>query len=324
MSDPGRQNLKGALMALVAMGVFATHDVVVKYLGASYSAIQIIFFASLLSFPLISILILQDKSGGSLRPRNPGWVATRTVTALITGITAFYAFGKLPLAQTYALLFSIPLLITILSVPILGETVRIRRWIAVIVGLIGVLIVLRPGHAPLSLGHLAGLIAALTGSLTAIIVRKLGTGERPVVLLFYPLLGNFFVNGSLLALVYQPMPISHLGLMAVIAAMGLTGSLLSILSYRMAEAVIAAPMQYSQMIWATAYGYLLFNERLDRATLVGSAVIIGSGLYIVMREARPGASAHHPVTSDRSRNETVTTPRPGLLYRILHPGQAER
>ncbi len=320
MSEPGQQNMRGALTALVAMGVFATHDVVVKYLGATYSAVQIVFFAALLSFPLVTLFILQDKSGGSLRPRHPGWVATRTISAVITGVAAFYAFGVLPLAQTYAILFAIPLIVTILSIPILGEKVRLRRWAAVIVGLIGVMIVLRPGQASLSLGHLAALVAAFAGALTSIIVRKLGTGERPVVLLLSPIIGNFFAMGLALPFVYKPMPIEHIGLLGVIAVLGLIGTLLSILSYRRAEAVIVAPMQYSQIIWATIFGYALFDEGLDGTTLVGASIVIASGIYIVLRETRPGASENQPVLDTRGRSETATMPRPGLLQRILQPG----
>ena len=324
MPQDGTQNLKGALAALAAMGIFATHDAVVKFLGATYSPVQIVFFAALLSFPLIAIVILQDRSGGSLRPIRPGWVALRTATMIVTGLAAFHAFATLPLAQAYAILFAIPLLITILSIPILGERVRLRRWAAVIVGLIGVLIVLRPGQAPLSLGHLAALLAACTGALSAIIVRKVGTGERPVVLLIYPLLGNFFVTGALLPLVYKPMPAAHFGLLGVIAVLGLVATLLSILSYRWAEAVIAAPMQYSQILWAALYGLLFFGERPDRATLVGAAIVIASGIYIVVRETRAGASANRPVSEARGLDETVTRPRQGPLQRLLQPGSSGR
>jgi S-adenosylmethionine uptake transporter len=324
MPTDGGQNLKGALAALAAMGIFATHDAVVKFLGASYSPVQIVFFAALLSFPLIAVVILQDRSGGSLRPARPGWVALRTAMMIVTGLAAFHAFASLPLAQAYAILFAIPLIITILSIPILGERVRLRRWAAVIVGLIGVLIVLRPGQAPLSLGHLAALLAACTGALSAIIVRKVGNSERPVVLLIYPLLGNFFVTGALLPFVYQPMPAAHFGLMGVIAVLGLVATLLSILSYRWAEAVIAAPMQYSQILWATLYGLLFFAERPDRATLVGAAIVIGSGIYIVLRETRAGASENRPVSEARGLDETVTRPRQGLLQRLLQPGSGGR
>lgn len=320
MSQAGNHNMRGALTALLAMGVFASHDVVVKFLGATYSAVQIVFFAALLSFPLVTLFILQDKSGGSLRPNHPGWVALRTISVVITGVSAFYAFGTLPLAQTYAILFAIPLIVTVLSIPILGEKVRLRRWAAVIVGLIGVIIVLRPGQAALSLGHLAALVAAFSGALSAIIVRKLGTDERPVVLLLSPIIGNFFAMGLALPFFYLPMPVGHIGLLGVIAVLGLIGTFLSILSYRRADAVIVAPMQYSQIIWAIVYGYALFDERLDSGTLIGAAVVIASGIYIVLRETRAGASENQPVLETRGRSESVTTPRPGLVQRILQPG----
>lgn len=312
--------MQGALTALLAMGIFATHDVVVKLLGASYSAVQVVFFASLLSFPLITLFILRDKTGGSLWPRHPGWVFTRTATAVITGVSAFHAFGVLPLAQTYAILFAIPLIITVLSIPILGERVRLRRWAAVIVGLIGVLIVLRPGQAPLSWGHASALLAAFAGAFTSIIVRKVGADERPVVLLLYPILGNFFAMGLALPFVYKPMPVTDLGLLGVIAVLGPIGSILSIIAYQKAEAVIVAPMQYSQILWATVYGLLFFDERPDRATLIGAGIVILSGIYIVMRETRSGASMNRPVLDSRGRNESATTPRTGLLQRILQSG----
>lgn len=316
----GNHNMQGALLALAAMGIYATHDVVVKYLGGSFSAIQIVFFSSLLSFPLVTIFILQDRSGGSLWPRHPGWVALRTVSAIVTSVCAFYAFGVLPLAQTYALLFATPLIITILSIPVLGEKVRLRRWSAVIVGLLGVLIVLRPGQAELSTGHLAALVAAGAGALAAIIVRKVGTDERPVVLVIYPILANVVVMGAALPFVYRPMNTAEFGLMAVIAVMGLVGTVLSILSYRLAEAVIAAPMQYSQIVWATIYGALIFKDRPDAPTLIGAGIVIASGLYVVFRETKAGASENRPVIDTSGRGETITAPRPSLLQRILQPG----
>src|SRR6056297_1851855 len=118
-------NIKGVLLALLAFGVFATHDVLIKTLGASYSPIQIVFFSVLLSFPLATLMLMRDAKPGTLLPVHPWWMAVRTLGAVITGVSAFYAFANLPLTQTYAILFATPLLITILSIPILGETVRI-------------------------------------------------------------------------------------------------------------------------------------------------------------------------------------------------------
>ncbi|MGL4311296.1 MAG: DMT family transporter [Paracoccaceae bacterium] len=315
-----RNNTKGALLALAAMGIFATHDVVVKTLGANYSAFQIVFFAALLSFPIVALILLNDGKDENLRPRHPYWSALRTVCAVITGVSAFYAFSTLPLAQVYAILFASPLLITILAIPILGEKVRLRRWAAVIAGLIGVMVVLRPGEAELGMGHLAALTAAITGATASIIVRKIGQDERSVVLLLYPMMGNFIAMGAALPFVYRPMPLEHFGLLGVIALFGLAGSFLSIAAYRQGEAVIVAPMQYSQIIWATGYGYFLFGETLDRPTLIGAAIIIASGLYIVFRESSADVSENRPVLQTRGRNEMVTSPRSSVLQRVL-PGR---
>lgn len=316
MSQVAASNVRGAVLALAAMGIFATHDVVVKVLGADYSAFQIVFFAALLSFPIVSVILLADAREASLKPRHPWWVLLRTVCTTITGVAAFYAFSTLPLAQVYVILFSSPLLITILAIPILGETVRLRRWAAVIAGLVGVLIVMRPGQAELSFGHLAALIAAICGATASVIVRRIGQDERSVVLLLYPMVGNVVAMGAALPFVYRPMPLGDLGLLGVIAVFGLAASYLVILAYRAGEAVIVAPMQYSQILWATGYGYLLFAETPDGPTMLGAGIIIASGIYIVLREGRTGTSANRPVLQTRGRNETVT-PRASLLQRVL-------
>lgn len=312
-----KSNLRGALLALLAFAIFATHDVVVKFLGGQYSPVQIIFFSVLLGFPLVSMMLMNDRTDGHLRPVHPWWTALRTVSAVITGVAAFYAFSVLPLAQTYAILFAAPLLITLLAIPVLGERVGLRRGLAIMVGLAGVMIVLRPGSAPLSLGHLAALTAAVTSSLASVIVRKIGQDERSVVLLIYPMMANFVVLGCALPFVYRPMPILHLGMVGVIAAFGFVGMLLIIAAYRSAEAVIVAPMQYSQMIWAALFGALIFGENPDFYTLVGAGVIIASGIYIVLREGQPRVSENRPVTLSKSRPETGTLPRISLMLRRI-------
>ena len=308
-------NAKGALLALLAFGIFSTHDVVVKILGGLYSPIQIVFFSVLLSFPLAMVMLMRDATPGTLVPVHPWWLALRTVAAVITGVSAFYAFTVLPLAQTYAILFASPLLITILALPVLGEKVRLRRWMAVLVGLGGVLVVLRPGQTDLSLGHLAALAAAIGGSAASIIVRKIGSEERPVVMLLYPMMVNFIVMACALPFVYQPMPIEHLGLLAIIAAFAWVASRLVIAAYQAGEAAIIAPMQYSQIIWASLFGFLFFEETIDQPTAIGAGIIIASGMYIVLRESKSGNSENTPVLRTRSRSVTGTSARVSLFLR---------
>ncbi|RLJ41405.1 drug/metabolite transporter (DMT)-like permease [Litoreibacter meonggei] len=311
-------NAKGALLALVAFGVFASHDVVIKVLGATYSPIQIVFFSVILSFPLATLWLLRDQTHGTLIPRHPYWMLARTIAAVVTGFSAFYAFSVLPLAQVYAIIFASPLLITVLAIPILGEEVRLRRWIAVLVGLCGVLVVLRPGETELGLGHLAALTCAVGGAFASVIVRKIGREERTVVIMLYPMMANFLVMGALLPTVYVPMPIEDLGRIAIVAVFAWIGGRFLIAAYNTGEAVIVAPMQYSQILWATAYGAFFFNEYPDMGTLVGSSIIIASGLYIVLRESR-STTSETPVLRTRSRPETGTSPRIGPFLWPLHP-----
>ena len=316
-------NTKGALIALLAFAIFSTHDIIVKFLGASYSPIQIVFFSVLFGFPWMTLMLIRDTSSGNLVPRHPWWTALRTGATTLTGISAFYAFSKLPLAQVYAILFAAPLLITILSIPILGEQVRLRRWVAVLIGLAGVLVVLRPGAEPLTLGHLAALFAAVGGALASIIVRKIGKDERSVVLLVYPMMTNFAIMGAALPFVYQPMPMEHMAGIAVMSIMALIASALVIAAYKAGEAVIVAPMQYSQIIWASVFGILLFGEPIDAATLLGAVIIIGSGIYIVLREGGSDASENTPVLRTRTRTETGTSLRIGPLIRARRKRESE-
>ena len=308
MSDGKSSNLKGVLFALIAFGLFSTHDVVIKVLGGAYSPIQIVFFSVVFSFPLATLYLMRDTTSGTLLPKHPYWMAARTVAAVITGFSAFYAFSVLPLAQVYAIIFASPLLITVMAIPVLGEVVRLRRGIAVIIGLIGVLIVLRPGQTELGLGHLAALAAAVCGAFASIVVRKIGREERTVVIMLYPMMANFLIMAALLPLVYQPMPIDDLARVGVVAVFAWIAGRFLIAAYNSGEAVVVAPMQYSQMIWATAYGFFFFDEVPDGGTILGTSVIILSGLYIVLRESN-SAESSSPVLRTRSRPETGTTPR---------------
>lgn len=288
-------SLKGLLTALVAFGFFSSHDAIIKSLGGTYSVFQIIFFSMLFAFVPISMIMLADKSVSNFRPKHPWLVLLRSCLNIIAMSCAFYAFTALPLAETYALLFATPLLITALSVPLLGETVRKQRWAAVVVGLIGVMIVLRPGVSALSLGHIAGLTAALSNSFATILVRKLGGQERSAVLILYPLILSMVAMSLTLPVVYVPVQLPDLGLMATVGLFSVIAQILMIGAYRAAPAAVVAPLQYSQILWATAYGALFFTETPDIYVAIGSSVIIASGVFVVWRESRENVSDNTPV-----------------------------
>ncbi len=312
-------NNRGVLFAVAGFGVFATHDAIIKLLGAEYTVFQIIFFSVLFSFIPMAVTLTADTTLANLRPRHPWLVAMRGVTMLAGMIGAFFAFSQLPLAQTYALLFATPLLITALSIPVLGERVGLPRWIAVIVGLVGVLIVLRPGAVPLSLGHLAALCAALASALSSLIVRRAGPDERSAVLIIYPMLTNIAAMAIVLPWVYKPMPFTDLALFATIGFLGFTGQILIVNAYKQATAAVVAPMQYSQIVWAVPFGFLLFNDVPDRWVATGSAVVIASGIFIVWRESVSSLTRVQPMTHNPNLRPDV-----GPARRIRWPSRSRQ
>lgn len=307
-------NFKAVLLSLTAFGIFATHDVVVKMLGGTYSAFQIVFFSVLLGFPLITIRLLRDETVGTLIPMHPLWTIIRTVSSVAAGVGAFFAFSLLPLAQTYAILFASPLLITLLAIPVLGENVGWRRLAAVFVGLVGVIVVLQPATTTLGIGHIAAGVSAIGGAFASIVVRKIGKDERSVVLIIYPMVANFVLMGALMPFVYKPMPFVDLSLSFVIAGLALIAVSCLIGAYKIGSAIIVAPMQYSQILWATLFGMIFFNEQPTWPTAIGATIIIASGIYIVLREDS-GASENSPVLRTRSRSATPSIPRVSSMFR---------
>jgi S-adenosylmethionine uptake transporter len=273
--------------ALLSFGFFSSHDAIIKALGEGISVVQIIFFGSLFSLVPLSIVAMLDKGRSGLMPLHPWLLSLRTVLILISLTSAFYAFTVLPLSEVYALLFITPLLITAWSVPLLGEHVGLPRWAAVVVGLAGVLVVLRPGIVALELGHIAALVSALGASLAMIIMRKIGNHERSVVLMLFPASAAIVVMGAMLPTVFVPMSLGQVGALAVVGVLFIGAQLCVITAYRLAPSVaLIAPVQYTQILWATLYGALFFDEFPDIWVAVGAMIIIGSGLFVVWREAR--------------------------------------
>ena len=216
----------------------------------------------------------------------------------LTSVSAFFAISSIPLTELYALFFSAPILITALSAPILGEQVGWRRWLAVLIGFCGVLVVLQPTLSVPHLGHLGALTAAFGIAFNSILLRKVGDKEQVALVLVYPLIGNVFIMGFISVFMYKPMPIEHLGLSFLVAVFSVIAMSLIIFAYRISKAVLVAPMQYSQIIWGSFLGWLFFAEKFELHVLVGATVIIGSGFFIVVREAKkkiPASISQRPI-----------------------------
>jgi len=280
---PAPSNLRGALLSLAAFAMFAGVDVSIKVLGAGYNPFQIIFFVSLMTVPIAAVYAMADPVQTGLRPRRPGLMALRCIAMLGAGILATYAFSVLPLAQTYAIFFTMPIFIALLCVPVMGERIDLVRGLAILAGLGGVVVALDPGTATLQWGHLAALVGAMFGAANYVIIRKTGGVERAVVLQLYPVLTQLGVAGLVLPFVYVPMPGRDLALTGFMAALGFAGYLLIIAALRRAPGIVVAPMQYSQILWAAILGALLFDEVMSGRTIAGVVVIVVAGVAIVTR-----------------------------------------
>lgn len=276
--------------ALLTFVFFSSHDAIIKALGGYLPIFQIVFFSALFSLLTLVVIVWLRKERGSLLPVHPWFMALRALLMIVSLSTAFYAFSQLQLSEVYALLFTTPLLITVWSVPLLKEHVGLSRWAAVLVGLAGVLVVLRPGIEAIEWGHISALVSALTASWAMIIIRKVGNAERSVVLIGYPALGSILLMGALLPTVYVPMSAGTLATLVLVGVLFVAAQLCTIAAYRIAPSVaLIAPVQYTQILWATLFGALFFEEFPDFWVAVGAAIIIGSGLFVVWRESKASA-----------------------------------
>ena len=273
----------GLTFALFGFAVYSTHDAVVKYLQ-EYHVFQIVFFAMLFSYVPFSIARIVEAKPLSLKPANPGLLITRAFLHVAALCLAFWAFTLLPMVEAYVLFFCTPLLISVLAIWFLGEQIAMPRWIAIVVGLIGVVIVLRPSVSTIHLGHFAALASAFCSASSAVISRKIGGSENMATMIVFPLLATILVSGAALYFVYKPMPVTDLGLMFLVGALGLLGQYSILSGYRIAPAAYIGPMQYSQIVWAIIFGYVFFNEQVDQWVLIGSSITVLSGVAIIWRE----------------------------------------
>jgi drug/metabolite transporter (DMT)-like permease len=284
----------GILLIVVSSLTFAMMNAVVKLVSGRLGPVEIGFFRQ--AFSLVPVTILLARQGGIavLRTERPVGHLFRGLIGNSAMIIFFLSIARLPLADANALSFASPLFVTALSLPLLGEAVGKHRWSAVIVGFGGVLIMTNPGGGWFSgtagVGAGMGVLAAFMSALMTITIRQLNKTEPPIRIVFYfAAIGTVFF-GTLTAFFFWVPPNLHE--LAGLAVVGLIGGLSQILmttAYRHAPASTLAPFGYSSILWSTALGYLIFSDLPGPRILVGAAVVIVSGLYIIYRETRKHA-----------------------------------
>lgn len=274
--------LHGIGFMVLGTCLFAIMDAMVKWLSAEYSIAQVVFFRSLFAFVPLSVLLLRTS-----RPLHTTRPLAHLLRSLI-GVTAmgcfFYAFSQLPLTEVTAISFSASLIMTALSVPLLGEKVGGRRWAAIAIGFAGVLLILRPTGAPIGLGSAAALVATFLYACTIIAIRSLGRTEKSVTTVFYFTLTSTIAGGALLPWSWRtPTPTDAL-LFVGVGLLGGTAQMCMTQAARLAPVATIAPFDYLQMLFAVVIGYVVWGHVPAAATLSGAAIIIAAALYILHRE----------------------------------------
>ena len=279
---------------LVSVALFALMDAGLKTLSAHYPPFQVAAMRGLSSLPLVLGWALASAGAGALlRVRWPLHLV-RGVLGIVMMASFVYALKRLPLSTAYSIFFVAPLLITALSVPILGEHVGPRRWTAIAVGLLGVLVVLRPtGEGVLTLAGLAVLVAAFGYAVSAILVRVLARTDSTQATTFW-LLALMALGAGLLAWPgWVPLRGEHAAIIAGIGIAGALGQYTITEAFRSGEASLVAPLEYSALVWGVLLDLSLWGGLPDGLTWLGAAIIVGSGLYLIRRE-RVHAEAEHP------------------------------
>lgn len=275
--------LRGILLILVAMASFSVSDAVAKYLAEALPVIQIAWLRWV-GFVLIMLPFLVRSRGRVLRSRAPWLQVGRTFGLLGSAIFFILSLHYMPLATAAAIAFAAPLMVTALSIPLLGEVVGFRRWAAVVAGLIGVVIVIRPGSGTFGAAALFPLLSAVSWAFGMIITRKTSLLDNAKTTMSYSALVGLAALSLAVPFEWTPPEPHHLGLALLMAVASTAAQFLVVTAYRHARASVLAPISYSQLIWSVLLGYLVFANIPDAFTLLGAAVIIGSGIYAAHRE----------------------------------------
>jgi drug/metabolite transporter (DMT)-like permease len=283
----------GILLIVASSLSFALMNAVVKLVSGHLGPVEIGFFRQLFSlFPVVS-LVMHQGGPSILRTKRPIGHLFRGLIGNSAMIIFFLSVAKLPLADANALSFASPLFITALSMPLLGEAVGKHRWSAVVVGFAGVMIMTNPGGNWFSgnagVGAGMGVLAAFMSALMTITIRQLNKTEPPVRIVFYfATIGTVFF-GAMLTIFWVTPTLAELGGLIVVGLIGGLSQLLMTYAYRHAPASTLAPFGYVSILWSTVLGYLIWSELPGARILIGAAIVILSGLYIIYRETRQRA-----------------------------------
>ena len=272
-----------AICGAVFLGSVA--DASAKWFGdQGYLPTQVVFLRYV--FGLIPVAFFLAHSGlGALRTNRLKEHFLRACLGFGSIVFFFWGITLMPLAEAIAISFTAPLFITALSIPMLGERVGPRRWAAVIVGFIGALIVVQPGTDTFRPGAIIITISCIGYALSMIMTRRMSGTESNVALFTYTTIMAGFISAPFLAHGWLTPSLPHWGLFSGFGVIEGCASFLLIIAYRNAPAAVIAPFDYTAMIWASLFGWILWSENPGSHVWLGAGIIALSGVYIARREA---------------------------------------
>src|SRR4051812_36155184 len=278
-------NFRGILSMLAAVTTFAVMDVLLKRLVEHYPAIQVTFLRGAAAMPwLLAANALFGRTRDLVPKRWPLHVLRGFLSVALLWCFV-YAVSQLSLANAYTIFMSAPLLITALSVPMLREHVGLQQWIAVFVGLVGVIIVLKPsGNALVTVGGLAALASAIGYSLNAITIRILTRTDTSAATVFWSLCFLTIIGGIAASPSWVPVPWDHWPMIAGLGITGALGQYFITEAFRLAPPPVVAPLEYTALAWGMLFDWLLWATAPGTRMLTGALIIVASGIYVINRE----------------------------------------
>ena len=294
MHAPRRSPLAAAGWMLAAVASFSLMDAGMKLLSAHYPPLQVTLLRGAASLPFVLVWVLASAGVRSIVPVRWGLHLLRGVLGMVMIGCFVYALRRMPLSTAYTLYFVAPLLVAALSVPLLGEKVGPRRWTAIGIGMLGVVVVLRPGVDGLvSLPGLMVLLAATAYAIAAVTVSLLTRTDTPQSMVVW-FLAIMAVGAGLAAIPgWVPLRWEHAALILGMGLAGAFGQIALTSAFMRGDASMIAPLEYTGLVWVIAWDWLLWQTLPDTATWTGAAIIVASGLYLLRRE-KTHAEAEHP------------------------------
>ncbi len=279
--------LRGIALYLLGLFLMAIMGAIVKSLGDSFSIGQILLFRNLFAFLPFAFLLWRSGGLRILTTKRPLDHGLRALFGLTSMGFFYYSITRIPLADATIIHYAAPIIVTALSVPLLLERVGVLRWSAVLVGLLGVYVLVDPSGRGVTAGIAAGLISALASAFVTIWVRKLSKTEPVlVIVVFYNLAGIVICAlWTLLVGWVTPSPLEF-AVLAVFGLLSAAAQYFMTAAFRFAQAVTLTPFEYSVLIFAALLGYVFWEETLEINTLIGAALIVASGLFVIYRETR--------------------------------------